>query len=117
VIKLDENYLYQMAKKVDLDYEPGISSEIRSLFEYLQNDEKILKKATLKFENETYLVFMEMEEYDRIAAKQIFNSFVQFIEYSYATFYLRKTYDNKVVYWLLSSTEDNKGFLSHIEIY
>jgi hypothetical protein len=113
---MDKSVLNDLAQGINLEYQIGVLSEIRSFFEHKQEAD-IIQDASIKFRDNTYLVKMEMNQYSTSAAKLLFTEFVRFIEYPGATFYLIEASNYCVTYYLLSCTNDKEGMFSQIKIH
>lgn len=113
---MDKSVLNGLAQGINLEYQIGVLSEIRSFFEHKQEDH-IIHDASIKFRDNTYIVKMEMNLFSTSAAKILFTEFVRFIEYPSATFYLIEASNKSVTYYLLSCTYDKKGMFSQIMIH
>jgi hypothetical protein len=112
---MDKSVLNDLAQGVNLEYQIGVLSEIRSFFEHKLEDHSI-HDASIKFRDNTYIVKLEMNHYSTSAAKILFTEFVRFIEYPGATFYLKATSNYCATYYLLSYTNDKEGMFSEIKI-
>jgi hypothetical protein len=56
---MDKSVLNDLVQRVNLEYQVGVLSEIRSFFEHKQEAD-IIQDASIKFRDNTYLVNMEM---------------------------------------------------------
>ncbi|CAG9610795.1 hypothetical protein [Pseudoneobacillus rhizosphaerae] len=113
---MDKSVLNDLAQGINLEYQIGVLSEIRSFFEHKQ-EHHIIHDASIKFRDNTYIVKMEMNHFNSPAAKTLFTEFVRFIEYPGATFYIIEASNYCVTYYLLSCTNDKKGMFSQIKIH
>jgi hypothetical protein len=113
---MNKMILNHLVQELDVAYQVGILSEIRSFCDY-KHEQQVINAVNLKYGNCTYHVSMKMNQFSFSEAKILFTEFVRFIEYSDATFYVIETSDRSVMYYLLSCTKDKKGIFSQVKIH
>ncbi|NQX64635.1 hypothetical protein HQN90_00705 [Paenibacillus alba] len=102
-----------MAQGLNCDYEIGIWSEANSFF---KNREEIDVYETHYEKNkQLYDIAVKLKKYNLYEVKEVFASFVRFIEYAYFTFYIRTDFEHQIEYVLLSAMKSGKGILIKIK--
>lgn len=101
----------QVLEQIICRTDPGISVEIRDFF---KGADGIKEYKVEVLENERYRVCVRLNKYSLQDVKKIFSAFLHFIEYSGASFYLRKNNVDSIEYLLLSANEDKTGFYCQI---
>ncbi|MBH5318325.1 hypothetical protein I6N90_10945 [Paenibacillus sp. GSMTC-2017] len=103
--------LFKISDLLDCKYEVGIWSEANN---FLQRQE-IISEFTLEFnkDEEIYIVSIMLSEYSLKNVKDIFYSFVRFIEYD-STFYIKEDSERTTKYSFVSATKDRQAFLFQI---
>ncbi|WP_440110727.1 hypothetical protein [Paenibacillus sp. QZ-Y1] len=111
---MNKSTLFELAKKLDCTYEIGVWSETTDFMERQEN----IENFSLTFEDEQYNLRIQLGEFSKVTVtvKEIFNSLVQFLEYT-STFYVREDQLNSIHYYFLSSTDANKAFIFHVVFY
>lgn len=104
---MEKDFIDIFKSKVELTIEQGITIEIKECF---RNEDNIESFKVQIIEDKTYLISIGLKEYNKQEIKRIFSEFVNFIQYSYATLYVRNDEHNKIKYSLLSVDKDMVGF-------
>lgn len=109
--ELDIETLLKISESLNCEYEIGIWSEANN---FLQR-QKHINDFTLKFNNdeEMYIASIMLREYNVNNVKEIFTSFVRFLEYD-STFYTREDAERSTQYYFVSATKNKTAFLFHI---
>lgn len=107
---MNKETIFELSKQVSYDLEPGISAEIRHFIEN-RND---IKAFDMSGKDKIFSIIITLRDFSKSLAKDIFTELVIFIQYSSFTCYTMKAGKNYLEYYLLSSTEDNTGFICYI---
>lgn len=107
---MTQEIMIQMKDKMNLITDIGISIEIKDFFRGCENVETFNIK-----EDMVYKVSIKLNRFSLFESKKIFSSFLHFIEYSSGSFYLRKIYNEEIIYSLLTFDDDFEGFYCELE--
>jgi len=106
---MNKNDLLQLAKQMNCEYEPGLTSEINDFLERQKN----ISKFDLKYCENHFTINIKLKGYNLYEVRNVFSELVGFIEYT-STFYIREEYEDKIEYLLLSSLSNKKAFMCKI---
>ncbi|NSV52406.1 hypothetical protein HRH42_12595 [Enterococcus faecalis] len=112
---MDLNQIKMLKSDLDCSYEIGIWSEIDSFLEC--REEYILeKKVSYLQKEEQYLIIVKLKDSTEQKERIFFKELVDFLEYGRATSYLKSALKKQTRYYLLSETNDKKGFFLELNI-
>ena len=94
---MNKDLLLKHSEQLNIEYEPGVSSEIKYFLEHHEN----VFEFQLKYSDKYFNLEIVLNNYSLSKVKDIFISLVRFIEYT-ATFYVREDFDDHIEYTLLS---------------
>ena len=107
---MNKESLLQLATTINCEYESGVWVELNALMEY---NEDIIKEYNLTFDDNlnSFHLNVKMKDSNKDGIETFFKSFVEFMEYGDATFYIKEEYDKHIDYYFLSTMDTEKGML------
>jgi hypothetical protein len=99
---LVENISVQFTRKIDL----GVTIDLK---DFLKED-NLIKEYDIKTVENTYIVNIQLVEFDSSKVKEVFYPLMRFVDYD-TTFYTHEVNSEGIIYYLLSMSLDEKlGF-------
>ncbi len=93
--------------EIELIIDSGISIEIKDFF---SSDESIESFKVEVVNDKYYDITVKFKDYSYFKAKDEFQSFVTFMQYSYITAYEKEVMNEETKYYFVTASEDKKGF-------
>ena len=106
-----ETMFEQIVKKIPHGVDVGVSIEIKDFF---RGNENVSEYALEVIEGKKYRVFVRLKQYSVQEVKKVFSAFLNFVEYSGASFYIRKIKTECIEYLLFSIDNNNHGFYCQV---
>ncbi len=107
---MNNSILDNIISSLKCSTDPGISIELKDC---LESDDNIAEYRIEITEDQYYRVTAELKEFGVQQAKKSFLNVLHFIEYAGGTFYIRQKDIDCVKYQMVSSTDNNRGFVCH----
>jgi len=107
---LDEIFK-QLTKSISHEVDTGISIEIKDFF---RGNESVNEYKLEVIEEKKYRISVNLKTHSVQEAKKVFSAFLHFVEYSGASFYIRKINTEYIEYLLLSVSNNNNGFYCQV---
>ncbi|KAA1047225.1 hypothetical protein [Pseudocitrobacter sp. 73] len=98
--------MFKLIMEVDLIHESGISWDIHIFF----SQESDVSSTDITFDDGKYHVDIVLMQFTQIKVKDIFHSFVKYMEYSQFSHYRKRVFDDRVEYDFVTAGANNKGF-------
>ncbi|WCR26059.1 hypothetical protein L3476_22665 [Paenibacillus thiaminolyticus] len=108
---MDKTLFYTIARTVECQTNPGIKIEIRDYFKELD----IITDFSINTFKNSYYITVRIRDCNIGEVKRIFHQFLEFIEYSAGTFYIRNSSIDLIEYNLLTFNPDKQGFHCQIK--
>lgn len=106
-----ETIFKEFAERVSYGIDTGVSIEIKDFFEGNENVKQYILEVA---DGKKYKISVKLKTYNIQEVKKIFSDFLHFVEYSGASFYVRKTNIECIEYFLLSVDNDDQGLYCHL---
>lgn len=101
----------EISGQLEISIEPGISIEIKDFYE---GNKDVNNFNVEIIEEKKYKITVELKKYSLQVVKKIFSSFLNFIQYSDMSFYLRIDKVEEIQYTLITGKENKKGIYCEI---
>ncbi|EEW2614614.1 TPA: hypothetical protein PRU35_004706 [Escherichia coli] len=98
--------------KINITTDTGVYFEIRDFFSSQPN----VSNFEIMINEDEFNISIKMESLDILDVKNLFLSFVSFIQYEYFACYKKSVKDERIIYELITSNENLNGFYCKLSI-